>query len=87
MLHRNFQQCTQCVQVIDGRKAFALLPFVNCLGLFKAKVALDVPNGQALFLSQAQDVFSRCGKVNNREIGLVRTIASFALSPDGYYKI
>lgn len=74
------------VRSVNSR-AFAFLPLVDRLGFLKAEVALEITDGQALFLSQPQNVFaSRC-KVNNREFGLVHKIAFFALLPNGYYKI
>ena len=86
-LHGNIEQSSQRIEVIDGRQALAFLPLVDGLGFFKTEVPLEIPDGQALLLSQPQNVFTRCYKVKNREFGLVHSIASFMLFPDGYYKI
>ena len=56
LIHRNLKERAQCVQIIYGRKAFALLPLVDRPRLLKAEVALQIPNCQAAFPVAARSI-------------------------------
>ena len=66
-LHRNIQQGTQRIQVINGGQAFALLPFVNCLRFFKTKPVLQIPDGQSPGFPQTGDILTSRHQVNHRK--------------------
>ena len=61
------QDGAQGVQIVDSRQSFSLLPFVDRLRLLKAKVVLQIPDGQAPFQTEPQDVLSRGFHVDDRE--------------------
>lgn len=74
------QRCTeeepQRVEVVDRRKGFALLPFVDCSRLFKAEKPLQVLYRQSAFYAQATDVVSRGDEVDHGEVRFVHVCTS-----------
>ena len=55
------------VEVVDARKRFAFLPFVNGSGLFEAEVRLNVSDGQSALHAETADVASRFNGVDDRK--------------------
>ena len=64
-LHGNIQQFAECIQVVNGGQALALLPFVDRLRFFKTKPALQVSDGHTTILAQTGNVFPGCRKIND----------------------
>ena len=77
LLHGDFEERTQGVEVVHRRKAFSLLPLINRPRFFKAKISLKVTNRQAAFHAQTADIASRRCQVDHRKIRRVHQIASF----------
>ena len=71
VLHGYFQQHAEGVQVVDGGKIFAPLPFVDGLRIFESEVFLEVTDGQSPFLAESGDVRAGGGQVDDRESSLI----------------
>ena len=63
-VHRHIEEISERVEVIYGRQALAVLPFIDGSGLFKAEIALNIPNGQSALNAQAADVVARSDEVD-----------------------
>ena len=67
LFHGDLKKGAECVEIIHGGKALASLPLVNRLRLFKAEVALKIPDTQPAFNAQLPDV-AACGrKIDDRK--------------------
>ncbi len=67
LFHGDVQQSAKCVKVVDGGQAFALLPFVDCLGLFEAEPVLQVADGEAAVFAEPDDVLTGGHRINHRK--------------------
>ena len=67
LIHRNFKEIAKRVEIVHRGKAFAALPLVNGLGLFKAEEALKITDRQAAFQTQTSDVVSGRCYINDRK--------------------
>ena len=78
LIHGNSEQTAESEQVIHRRETFALLPFVDCLRLFKTEIMLKLKDRQSAGFSQANNVFSRRMEINGREKNLRHHNSSFS---------
>ena len=69
LIHRNLKERSERVEIVHRWQALALLPLVDRAWFFKAKVALQLPDGQAALHAQTADVVSRGDRINHR-VGL-----------------
>ena len=67
LIHRNLKEHSERIEIVYRWQALALLPLVDRAWLFKAKVALQLPDSQAALHTQTADVVSRGNKVNHGE--------------------
>lgn len=66
-VHGYAQDAAEGVEVVYGRKGFTALPFVDGLGFFKAEEALQIPDSQAAFLTETDDVLAGGDEVDYRK--------------------
>ena len=65
LFHRYFQKDAKGVKIIYSGKAFASLPLVDGLRLFKTEIALKVPNTQPTCEPKLSDVAASSRKIDN----------------------
>ena len=65
LIHRNLKERSERVEIIYRGQALAPLPLVDRAGLFKAEVALPLPDGQAALHAQTADVVSRRDEIDH----------------------
>ena len=65
LIHRNLKERSERVEIIYRGQALAPLPLVDRAGLFKAEVALQIPDGQAALHAQTADVVSRGDEIDH----------------------